>query len=188
MDITPSASKKPHPWEEPQAPRAPKMDWFFKVGLTAPDVGTNPALWPFRWIYGGRALRRLKSVAQGSRRILDIRCGSGWLLWEMAKVAPQAQLLGLDTRLRPLIWGRRRVVPRRVFGLSSLLPEGRKGGGFSFFLPNHQIILQEERIMKTQTKTRTIPKTPFFAAFSVGAVLFSAHAGGGFATGNQANP
>ena len=39
--------------------------------------------------------------------------------------------------------------------------------------------------MKTQTKTRTIPKTPFFAAFSVGAVLFSAHAGGGFATGNQ---
>ena len=30
-------------------------------------------------------------------------------------------------------------------------------------------------------------KTPFIAAFSVGAVLFSAHAGGGFATGNQAN-
>lgn len=41
--------------------------------------------------------------------------------------------------------------------------------------------------MKTRTKTRTIPKTPFFATFSVGAVLFSAHAGGGFATGNQAN-
>lgn len=41
--------------------------------------------------------------------------------------------------------------------------------------------------MKTRTKTRTIPKTSFFAAFSVGAVLFSAHAGGGFATGNQAN-
>ena len=41
--------------------------------------------------------------------------------------------------------------------------------------------------MKTRTKTRTIPKTPFFAAFAVGAVLFSAHAGGGFATGNQAN-
>lgn len=38
-----------------------------------------------------------------------------------------------------------------------------------------------------KTRTRTIPKTPFFAAFSVGAVLFSAHAGGGFATGNQAN-
>ena len=30
-------------------------------------------------------------------------------------------------------------------------------------------------------------KTPFVVAFSVGAVLFSAHAGGGFATGNQAN-
>jgi len=30
-------------------------------------------------------------------------------------------------------------------------------------------------------------KTSFAAAFSVGAVLFSAHAGGGFATGNQAN-
>ncbi len=30
-------------------------------------------------------------------------------------------------------------------------------------------------------------KTPFILAFSVGAVLFSAHAGGGFATGNQAN-
>lgn len=41
--------------------------------------------------------------------------------------------------------------------------------------------------MKAQTRTRTIPKTSFFAAFSVGAVLFSAHAGGGFATGNQAN-
>lgn len=41
--------------------------------------------------------------------------------------------------------------------------------------------------MKTRTKTGTIPKTPFFAAFSVGAVLFFAHAGGGFATGNQAN-
>lgn len=38
-----------------------------------------------------------------------------------------------------------------------------------------------------KTRTRTIPKAPFFAAFSVGAVLFSAHAGGGFATGNQAN-
>ena len=30
-------------------------------------------------------------------------------------------------------------------------------------------------------------KTPFLAAFSVCVVLFSAHAGGGFATGNQAN-
>ena len=38
--------------------------------------------------------------------------------------------------------------------------------------------------MKTNTK---VPKTPFFAAFSVGAVLCSAHAVGGFATGNQAN-
>ena len=34
---------------------------------------------------------------------------------------------------------------------------------------------------------RSIAKTPFALAFSVGAVLFSAHAGGGFATGNQAN-
>ena len=31
--------------------------------------------------------------------------------------------------------------------------------------------------MKTRTKTRTIPKTPFFAAFSVGAVLFSNQTG-----------
>ena len=30
-------------------------------------------------------------------------------------------------------------------------------------------------------------KVPFAVAFSVGSVLFSAHAGGGFATGNQAN-
>ena len=29
-------------------------------------------------------------------------------------------------------------------------------------------------------------KIPFLTLFSVGAVLFSAHAGGGFATGNQA--
>jgi len=36
-------------------------------------------------------------------------------------------------------------------------------------------------------KDQNIPKTPAMIAFSVGAVLFSAHAGGGFATGNQAN-
>ena len=36
-------------------------------------------------------------------------------------------------------------------------------------------------------KEKRIAKTPFALAFSVGAVLFSAHAGGGFATGNQAN-
>lgn len=41
--------------------------------------------------------------------------------------------------------------------------------------------------MNNKPQTRKIPKTPFIAAFSVGAVLFSAHAGGGFATGNQAN-
>ena len=32
-----------------------------------------------------------------------------------------------------------------------------------------------------------VSKTKFIVAFSVGSVLFSAHAGGGFATGNQAN-
>ncbi len=36
-------------------------------------------------------------------------------------------------------------------------------------------------------KERKVSRTPFIAAFSVDAVLFSAHAGGGFATGNQAN-
>lgn len=36
-------------------------------------------------------------------------------------------------------------------------------------------------------KNGNCSKASFFAAFSVGAVLFSAHAGGGFATGNQAN-
>ena len=36
-------------------------------------------------------------------------------------------------------------------------------------------------------KNGNCAKASFFAAFSVGAVLFSAHAGGGFATGNQAN-
>ena len=35
-------------------------------------------------------------------------------------------------------------------------------------------------------KNENSAKASFFAAFSVGAVLFSAHAGGGFATGNQA--
>lgn len=39
--------------------------------------------------------------------------------------------------------------------------------------------------MQTQTSSRQ--KILFMLAFSVGAVLFSAHAGGGFATGNQAN-
>lgn len=36
-------------------------------------------------------------------------------------------------------------------------------------------------------KEKVSAKIPFMIAFSVGAVLFSAHAGGGFATGNQAN-
>lgn len=36
-------------------------------------------------------------------------------------------------------------------------------------------------------KEKRIAKTPFVIAFSVGSVLFSAHAGGGFATGNQWN-
>lgn len=97
--------KKPHPWEEPLAPSTTPSGWFFRTGLTAPDIGTNPALWPFRWIYGQRALSRVKKLASSARRILDVRCGSGWLLWELAKVAPQAQLVGLDTRLRPLTWG-----------------------------------------------------------------------------------
>ena len=38
-----------------------------------------------------------------------------------------------------------------------------------------------------QMKEKVSAKVPFMLAFSVGAVLFSAHAGGGFATGNQAN-
>ncbi len=41
--------------------------------------------------------------------------------------------------------------------------------------------------MNNKPQTRKTSKAPFFAAFSVGAVFFSAHAGGGFATGNQAN-
>ncbi|MBQ8852410.1 MAG: hypothetical protein IJZ66_08250 [Oscillibacter sp.] len=36
-------------------------------------------------------------------------------------------------------------------------------------------------------KTNTAAKIPMMLAFSVGSVLFSSHAGGGFATGNQAN-
>lgn len=36
-------------------------------------------------------------------------------------------------------------------------------------------------------KDKVSAKIPFMLAFSVGSVLFSAHAGGGFATGNQAN-
>lgn len=36
-------------------------------------------------------------------------------------------------------------------------------------------------------KDKVSAKIPFMMAFSVGSVLFSAHAGGGFATGNQAN-
>ena len=38
-----------------------------------------------------------------------------------------------------------------------------------------------------QMKEKVSAKVPFMLAFSVGTVLFSAHAGGGFATGNQAN-
>ncbi len=45
--------------------------------------------------------------------------------------------------------------------------------------------------MKTAASSITLATKPqkasFFLAFSVGSVLFSAHAGGGFATGNQAN-
>ncbi len=98
-------TKPPDPWEEPQAPRAPKAGRLFRWGLTAPDVARNPALWPFRWIYGEQPLERLRRLASGARRILDVRCGSGWLLWELSKVAPQAKLVGLDTRPLPLAWG-----------------------------------------------------------------------------------
>ena len=42
--------------------------------------------------------------------------------------------------------------------------------------------------MKEKTSAKNIAaKGSFALAFSVGSVLFSAHAGGGFATGNQAN-
>ena len=42
--------------------------------------------------------------------------------------------------------------------------------------------------MKEKTSAKnTAAKGSFALAFSVGSVLFSAHAGGGFATGNQAN-
>ena len=42
--------------------------------------------------------------------------------------------------------------------------------------------------MKGKTSAKNIAaKGSFALAFSVGSVLFSAHAGGGFATGNQAN-
>jgi hypothetical protein len=42
--------------------------------------------------------------------------------------------------------------------------------------------------MKEKTSAKNIAaKCSFALAFSVGSVLFSAHAGGGFATGNQAN-
>jgi SAM-dependent methyltransferase len=97
--------QRAHPWEEPHAPSVAPSGRLFRWGLTAPDVSLNPALWPFAWIYGKLALRRARRLASQARRILDIRCGSGWLLWELAKVAPQAHLVGLDTRLRPLTWG-----------------------------------------------------------------------------------
>ena len=97
--------QRPHPWEEPLAPSVVPSGRLFRWGLTAPDLGRNPALWPFAWIYGQVALHRARRLASQARRILDIRCGSGWLLWELAKVAPQAHLVGLDTRLRPLTWG-----------------------------------------------------------------------------------
>lgn len=101
-----SLTKPPDPWEEPRAPRHPRANRLFRWGLTAPDVARNPRLWPFRWIYGDAALDRLRRVASGSRRILDVRCGSGWLLWELAKVAPQARLIGLDSRPQPVAWGK----------------------------------------------------------------------------------
>lgn len=60
------------------------------------------------------------------------------------------------------------------FRLFVLIRAKRRGG---FFVVN-----TEEYMKKTITS-----KVPFMVAFSVGSVLFSAHAGGGFATGNQAN-
>jgi len=98
-------AKKPHPWEDPPPPGDVRRDTWFKWGWSAPDAARNPALWPVSWMYGKSALDSLRRLAARSRRVLDIRCGSGWLLWEAAKVAPQAQLLGLDTRAEAVAWG-----------------------------------------------------------------------------------
>lgn len=116
----------PDEWEEPRPPRRARPGLWFRWGLTAPDVATNPRLWPFRWIYGGGALRRARRAAEGARRILDVRCGSGWLLWELAKVAPQAKLLGLDPRSDAVEWGRLQSETRLGAAMGEV--ELREGG------------------------------------------------------------
>ena len=83
-----------------------------------------------------------------------------------------AKKSGTAEGFRPFVSSARGQERRRVFFFPAKPSDYAFAGG-----TNHE----------NPTKTRTIPKTPFFAAFSVGAVLFSAHAGGGFATGNQAN-
>lgn len=52
-------------------------------------------------------------------------------------------------------------------------------------MPASNFSQEVRNTMQTQTNNKT--RIPFMLAFSVGSVLFSAHAGGGFATGNQAN-
>lgn len=81
------------------------------------------------------------------------------------------------------MWNEEEWYRGRFFSLSSLLQIGRRTRGFLFFCRN----LRRKTKMNNMPQNRKISKIPFFAAFSVGAVLFSAHAGGGFATGNQAN-
>lgn len=82
-----------------------------------------------------------------------------------------AKKSGTAEGFRPFVSSARGQERRRVFFFPAK-PSDHFAGGTNHENPN-------------QNQNHT--QDPVFAAFSVGAVLFSAHAGGGFATGNQAN-
>ena len=102
------------PWVyDPRPPRGPLLPLFLRrLGLQQPDVFRNPALYPFRWIYGRPVIHQIVQAAQGAARIADLGCGCGWLTWELARNYPQAHILAVGRDRELLEWAQRNIEER----------------------------------------------------------------------------
>lgn len=65
-----------------------------------------------RWafLFGRTALLRLCAAEQSPRRILEVGCGTGKNLAELARIFPQAEIVGLDLSAEMLGKARQKVV------------------------------------------------------------------------------